>query len=66
MSSLHDLNDIASGDPDAPGEPLLADRPAGPGGRALAYVCRGFVCDAPIADPDELAGVLSPPPARGA
>jgi uncharacterized protein YyaL (SSP411 family) len=30
--------------------PLLADRPAG-----AAYVCRGFVCDAPIADPAALA-----------
>jgi uncharacterized protein YyaL (SSP411 family) len=29
--------------------PLLADRPGG-----AAYVCRGFVCDAPIADPDLL------------
>ncbi|MBV9291180.1 MAG: thioredoxin domain-containing protein [Frankiales bacterium] len=30
--------------------PLLADRPAG-----AAYVCRGFVCDAPTADPAELS-----------
>src|SRR5581483_5420393 len=30
--------------------PLLADRPAG-----AAYVCRGFVCDAPTADPADLA-----------
>jgi uncharacterized protein YyaL (SSP411 family) len=27
--------------------PLLEDRPAG-----AAYVCRGFVCDAPVTDPD--------------
>ncbi|HVV77105.1 MAG TPA: thioredoxin domain-containing protein [Mycobacteriales bacterium] len=31
--------------------PLLADRPAG-----AAYVCRGFVCDAPADDIDALAG----------
>jgi hypothetical protein len=30
--------------------PLLADRPAG-----AAYVCQGFVCDAPLADPAQLA-----------
>jgi uncharacterized protein YyaL (SSP411 family) len=30
--------------------PLLADRPPG-----AAYVCRGFVCDAPIIDPATLA-----------
>ncbi len=30
--------------------PLLADRPPG-----AAYVCRGFVCDAPVADPAALA-----------
>ena len=30
--------------------PLLADRPAG-----AAYVCRGFVCDAPTRDPQVLA-----------
>ncbi len=36
---------VTSGD-----SPLLADRPAG-----AAYVCRGFVCDAPISDPGDLA-----------
>jgi len=38
--------------------PLLADRPPG-----AAYVCQGFVCDAPTADADELAariGARSP------
>lgn len=38
---------------DAEGVPLLADRPA-TGGRATAYVCRGFVCDAPTTDVGEL------------
>jgi len=33
--------------------PLLAGRPGG-----AAYVCRGFVCDAPITDPDELRRCL--------
>ena len=33
--------------------PLLSDRPAGDG-RAVAYPCRGFVCDLPVADPTEL------------
>ena len=30
--------------------PLLADSPAG-----MAYVCQGFVCDAPITDARQLA-----------
>jgi uncharacterized protein len=34
--------------------PLLADRPAG-----AAYVCRGFVCDAPTIDPAALATRLA-------
>jgi hypothetical protein len=36
---------VAGGD-----SPLLADRPGG-----AAYVCHGFVCDAPTSDPDTLA-----------
>lgn len=43
-----------AGSPDAPGVPLLADRPAPQGGRA-AYVCHGFVCDAPVTSPEALA-----------
>ncbi|HET7397124.1 MAG TPA: thioredoxin domain-containing protein, partial [Intrasporangium sp.] len=35
-----------AGPPDAPGIPLLAERPL-VGERPAAYVCRGFVCDAP-------------------
>ncbi|WP_277455074.1 thioredoxin domain-containing protein [Janibacter sp. DB-40] len=48
---------IVAGRPDAPGEPLLADRPL-VDGRATAYVCRGFVCDRPVTDADALAGQL--------
>lgn len=48
---------IATGAPDSPGEPLLADRPL-VDGQPAAYVCRGFVCDRPVTDPDELAALL--------
>ena len=37
--------------------PLLAERPV-IDGSATAYVCRGFVCDTPTTDPDELAQAL--------
>jgi uncharacterized protein YyaL (SSP411 family) len=37
--------------------PLLRDRPRA-GGRATAYVCRKFVCQAPVNDPRELARQL--------
>ncbi|RFU86975.1 thioredoxin domain-containing protein [Streptomyces triticagri] len=37
--------------------PLLADRPL-VAGRAAAYVCRNFTCDAPTTDPGELAAKL--------
>ncbi len=46
--------------PDSPGIPLLADRPL-IDGQAAAYVCRGFVCDAPVTAPDELVAVLARP-----
>ena len=48
---------IVAGAPDHPGVPLLADRPLIGRGSA-AYVCRGFVCDRPVTDPDELAALL--------
>ena len=41
-------------DPD-PDVPLLRDRPA-IGGHPTAYVCRGFVCDAPVTSVEQLAG----------
>ena len=49
---------IAQGLPDAPGIPLLADRPLVAGG-AAAYVCRGFVCDRPVTTAAELAAALT-------
>jgi uncharacterized protein YyaL (SSP411 family) len=48
---------VVAGDPDAPGVPLLADRPL-VGGRAAAYVCRGFVCDRPSTDATAVAGAV--------
>lgn len=53
---------IASGDPDS--QPLLADRPL-VDGQPAAYVCRGFVCDAPVTDPAALTRLLSAPPPTG-
>jgi uncharacterized protein YyaL (SSP411 family) len=44
---------VTAGEPDATGIPLLADRPL-VDGRPAAYVCRGFVCDRPTTDPEEL------------
>ena len=38
---------------------LLRDRPLLEG-HPTAYVCRGFVCDRPTTDPDELAALLAP------
>jgi uncharacterized protein YyaL (SSP411 family) len=38
---------------EADGVPLLRDRTA-QGGLPTAYVCRGFACDAPTTDPDDL------------
>jgi uncharacterized protein YyaL (SSP411 family) len=48
---------LAGGEAGASSPPLLADRPAGEG-RALAYVCEGFACKAPVAEPAELAALL--------
>ena len=49
---------ISAGPPDADGVPLLADRGLREG-RAAAYACRGFVCDAPTSDPEILARLLT-------
>ena len=48
---------LVHGEPDAPGIPLLAQRPL-VGGHAAAYVCRGFVCDAPVTDVAALTAAL--------
>ncbi|CCH77607.1 hypothetical protein BN12_2040007 [Nostocoides japonicum T1-X7] len=52
---------VAHGLPDAPGRPLLADRPLVDGSSA-AYVCRGFVCDAPVTTPEALRSLLGVSP----
>ena len=41
-----------------PHHPLLAERPL-VAGRAAAYVCRGFVCDAPVMDVEALTRALA-------
>ena len=51
---------IASGEPDSPGQPLLAQRPLVDGAPA-AYVCRGFVCDRPVTAPDQLRDTMLRP-----
>jgi uncharacterized protein YyaL (SSP411 family) len=48
---------LVQGEPDAEGVPLLADRPL-VHGRPAAYVCRGFVCDAPVTDAEDLRRAL--------
>jgi uncharacterized protein YyaL (SSP411 family) len=48
---------IVSGEPDADGVPLLADRPLVTGG-AAAYVCRGMVCDLPVTTAADLIKAL--------
>lgn len=54
---------LAQGDPDEVADDpaavgLLRDRPL-VGGRAAAYVCRGFVCDRPTTDPGALRASLT-------
>ncbi len=48
----------AQGSPAAAGMPLLTDRPA-VDGRPTAYLCRRFVCQAPVTDPQALARQLA-------
>ncbi|MHC5703605.1 thioredoxin domain-containing protein [Streptomyces tirandamycinicus] len=50
---------VAAGGPDSDEFPLLADRPL-VGGRPAAYVCRHFVCAAPVTEVDALREELAP------
>ncbi|MDP9392246.1 MAG: N-acylglucosamine 2-epimerase, partial [Actinomycetota bacterium] len=49
---------VVVGEPDALGVPLLAGRPL-IGGAPAAYVCRGFVCSAPVTDASALGAVMT-------
>jgi uncharacterized protein len=49
---------IGHGRPDEPGVPLLEARPL-VGGAPTAYLCRGFVCDAPVTDVEALRAALA-------
>ncbi len=48
---------VSVGLPDADGVPLLRGRPL-LGGRATAYVCRGFVCQRPVVEIADLAELI--------
>jgi uncharacterized protein YyaL (SSP411 family) len=50
---------VVVGEPDTPGVPLLVDRPV-VGGKPAAYVCRGFVCSAPVTDVSALGAAMEP------
>ncbi|MDT7801830.1 MAG: uncharacterized protein QOI78_5263 [Actinomycetota bacterium] len=54
---VHGGGIVLAGEPDAPGVPLLADRPLVEGS-AAAYVCRGYVCDRPVTTPEALTAQL--------
>ncbi|UOX88525.1 thioredoxin domain-containing protein [Amycolatopsis sp. FBCC-B4732] len=54
---VHGGGIVLAGEPDAPGVPLLADRPLVDGG-AAAYVCRGYVCDRPVTSAEALTAQL--------
>jgi uncharacterized protein len=56
---------LAFGDPDAAGLPLLANRPL-LAGEPAAYVCRGFVCERPVATVAELLAAVGRGGERGA
>ncbi|SFW65336.1 thioredoxin domain-containing protein [Amycolatopsis australiensis] len=54
---IHGGGIVLAGEPDAPGVPLLADRPL-VGGAPAAYVCRGYVCDRPVTSAEALTAQL--------
>ncbi|MFG2038334.1 thioredoxin domain-containing protein [Dactylosporangium sp. NPDC048998] len=49
---------VVAGEPDRAGVPLLEGRPLRDG-RPAAYVCRGFVCDAPVTALEDLVAKLA-------
>jgi uncharacterized protein YyaL (SSP411 family) len=49
---------VVVGPPDAPGVPLLTDRPL-LDGQPTAYVCRGFVCERPVTTVEDLTALLA-------
>ncbi|MFD9966283.1 thioredoxin domain-containing protein [Amycolatopsis sp. NPDC058986] len=55
--AIHGGGIVLGGAPDAPGVPLLADRPL-VDGVAAAYVCRGYVCDRPVTTAEAVAAQL--------
>ncbi|MEV0559931.1 thioredoxin domain-containing protein [Dactylosporangium sp. NPDC050588] len=48
---------VVAGPPDTPGVPLLESRILRDG-RPTAYICRGFVCDAPVTELEDLVSGL--------
>ncbi|GAA3571624.1 thioredoxin domain-containing protein [Amycolatopsis ultiminotia] len=55
--NVHGGGIVLGGAPDAPGVPLLADRPLVEG-QPAAYVCRGYVCERPVTTTGELVAQL--------
>ena len=57
---------VVSGEPDAPGVPVLAERPTvrrtdeagNEEDHAAAYICRGMVCDLPVTEVEDLVAGL--------
>ena len=58
ISAVHGGAGVVVGEPNAPGIPLLADRPLVANAPA-AYVCRGYICDRPVSTPEALINAVS-------